>query len=169
MILFDIVTIAVVAWMIFKGISDGLVAQALSLGGVVLGIYLAITYGSEVGEMCHIPASYAAIAGFIIILVLTMIVSLLLSKIISRSLSFIGLGWLNRVLGVIFAVVKGVVILGLFYAAIYSVNARFKIVDPALFGKSVSFNIVRTVAEPLIEYWDASAPAAPATTTNPEI
>ncbi len=166
MILFDIITLAVVVWMIIKGLSDGLISQALSLGGILLGIYLAITYGSEVGEMCHIPASYAAIGGFIIVLVLTMIASLLISKVLSGSLSLIGLGWVNKLLGALFAVVKGVAILSLLYAAIFSINARFKLIDPALFNKSVSFNVVRTVAEPLIDYWEATSPAASNNSAN---
>ena len=40
MIFFDLITLAVIAWMIFKGKREGFISQLLSLVGIILGIVL---------------------------------------------------------------------------------------------------------------------------------
>lgn len=158
MIIFDIVTLAVIGWMIFKGQKDGFVSQLLSLVGVVLGVAFAITYGEEIGAMLNIEPQYVSVSGFVIVLFATIIIIILLSKLITGTLSLIKLKWLDSLLGIAFAVVKGLAILGLLYAAIFALNARLTLVEPQEFDKSVSFNIVRQVADPLIEYWNETKP-----------
>lgn len=160
MILFDILTLAVIGWMIFRGKNDGLVSQVLSLAGIALGVFLALSYGEGVGNVLNLDPQYSAIAGFTIILVTMVIIALFLAKIISKSISGLGLAWLDSILGILFGVIKGLAILGLFYAAIFAVNERVKAVEPKEFDKSVSFNVVRKIADPLLDYWEKTAPVA---------
>lgn len=171
MILFDIITLVVIGWMIFRGKREGLVSQILGIAGLVLGVVLATRYGEEVGLMLNIEPHYATIAGFVIVVVATALLALILSLIISKTLSLIKLKWLNDLLGILFSVVKGLAILSLFYAAIFAVNERIRIVEPAEFDKSASFNIVRKIADPLLKFWNESKPldsiTTPATTTTP--
>lgn len=156
MIFFDILTLIVVVWMVIEGLRKGLVKQVLSLVGILLGIVLAIAYGEDLALKFGIEAKYAAVAGFLIIFVITLVVAFLISFVLSKSLSTVGLGWVNRLLGVFFALLKGLSVLGMLYAAIFTLNAMFKIVEPQSFDKSISFNVVRKVAEPLLNYWDVA-------------
>ena len=59
MIFFDIITLAVIGWMIYKGQKEGFVSQLLGLIGVGLGVFFAIHYGAEVGAMLPLDQQYA--------------------------------------------------------------------------------------------------------------
>lgn len=158
MIFFDIVTLIVVCWMIFKGVSDGFISQLLSLVGIILAIALAISGGESLGAAFGLNPTYATIVGFIIIFIATAVTAIVLAKLLSKIISFIKLDWLNTLLGVVFAVLKGLTILGLMYAAIFAINERIGLIEEESFDKSISFNVVRTVADPLLDYWEESKP-----------
>ena len=166
MIFFDIITLAVVVWMIYKGYKDGFVSQFLGLLGICLSGFFAINFGEQVGNMLAIDAQYASIPGFIIIFLGSLLAIFLLSKLITGTLSLIKLEWLNSILGSIFAVIKGLVILGMLYAAVFALNARLETVEPEEFDTSISFNIVRKAADPLLNYWEQTKPIEQLTQTE---
>jgi uncharacterized membrane protein required for colicin V production len=108
--------------------------------------------------MLPIDQQYASITGFIIILIGSVIAIFLLSKLVTGTLSLIKLEWLNNLLGIVFALFKGLAVLGLLYAAIFALNARLEVVEPEEFDGSISFNIVRKAADPLLDYWEQTKP-----------
>ncbi len=164
MIFFDIITLAVIGWMIYKGQKDGFVSQLLGLIGICIGVFLALSYGEIVGSALRIEMQYATISGFVIVLLATIILIFLVSKLITKTLSLIKLGWLNTLLGIVFALFKGLLVLSLLYAAIFALNTRLQLVEPEKFDSSVSFNIVRKAADPLIDYWEQTKPIEKLTT-----
>ena len=105
------------------------------------------------GLLFGIDAEFAAVAGFAIILIASVIVAALVAIPLSKVISFVGLSWVNKLVGAVFAVIKGLVVLGLLYSAIFVLNDHFKVVDKQSFNKSISFNIVRKATQPLIDYW----------------
>lgn len=151
---FDILTLVALVWAIVSGWRSGFVSQLLGLLGIILGIVLALRYGAAVGEMLHIDARFAAVAGFLIAFVATLVIATLLAKLIARVLSFIGLGWVNTLLGIALSIVKGCVVLSMLYAAIYELNVNLKFVEPQYFDNSISFDVVRKTAQPLFDYWE---------------
>ena len=158
MIFFDIITLVVVGWMIFRGKNDGFVSQLFAIAGIAVGVALSLSYGAEVGKALELDSQYSEIVGFLIVLVATIIVSLLVSKFISKTIQVVKLEWLNSILGILFSIVKGIAILSLLYAAIFGLNQRMKLVEPKEFDKSMSFNVVRHLADPLLKYWEETKP-----------
>ena len=151
---FDILTIVALVWAIVSGWRSGLISQILSLGGVILGIILALGYGAAVGEMLHIDARFSVVAGFLITFVATLIVASILARLLSKILSFIGLGWINTLLGILLSIVKGLIVLSMLYASIFTINNSLKLVEPQYFDNSVSFNVVRKATQALLKYWE---------------
>ena len=158
MIFFDIITLVVVGLMIFRGKNDGFISQLFAIAGIAVGVALSLSYGASMGKALEIDSQYSEIVGFLVILVATVIVSLLVSKFISKTVSVIKLDWLNSILGILFSMVKGVAILSLLYTAIFGLNERMKVVDPKEFDKSMSFNVIRHLADPVLEYWEKTKP-----------
>ena len=109
--------------------------------------------------MLHIDARFSVVAGFLITFVATLIVATILAKLLARVLSFIGLGWVNTLLGIALSIVKGLIVLSMLYAAIYSLNANLQFVEPTYFDNSISFDIVRKCAEPLFNFWNEAKQA----------
>ena len=159
MIFFDLITLAVICWMVLRGRREGLVSQLVSLAGIILGIVLSISFGDNLGNFLGVNQQFAAIIGFLIIFIVTIVFTSVLTRVLSRAVSFIGLDWLNTLLGILFSVVKGIAILSMLYAAIYALNERTKQIEPQKFDQSVSFNAVRKITSPLLAYWERTKPA----------
>ena len=151
---FDILTLVALAWAVISGWRSGFVSQLLGLVGIILGIVLSLRYGAAVGAMFGIDARFSVVAGFLITFVAVLIVATILSRLLAKVLSFIGLGWVNTLLGIVLSIVKGLVVLSMLYAAIYSLNLNSQLIEPDYFNNSVSFDIVRKCAEPLFDFWN---------------
>ena len=151
---FDILTLIAIVWAMISGWRSGFVSQLLGLLGIILGIVLSLRYGAAVGAMLHIAARCSVVAGFLITFVATLILATILAKLLARVLSFIGLGWVNTLLGIVLSVVKGLVVLSMLYAAIYVLNGNLKFIEKRYFEQSLSFDVVRKCAEPLFNYWN---------------
>ena len=163
---FDILTLVALVWAVISGWRSGFVSQLLGLVGIILGIILSLRYGTAVGEMFNIDARFSVVAGFLITFVATLIVATILAKLIARVLSFIGLGWVNTLLGIALSIVKGLLVLSLLYAAIYSLNDNLQFVEPQYFDNSISFDVVRKCAEPLFKFWNEAKQAVLSQTPN---
>ena len=151
---FDILTLIALVWAVVSGWRSGFVSQLLGLLGIILGIVLSLRYGTAVGEMFGIDARFSVVAGFLITFVATLI-----ARLIARVLSFIGLGWVNTLLGIVLSIVKGLIVLSMLYAAIFALNANLQFVEPQYFDNSISFDVVRKCAEPLFNYWNEAKQA----------
>ena len=151
---FDILTLVALVWAIISGWRSGFVSQLLGLVGIILGIVLSLRYGAAVGGMFGIDARFSVVAGFLITFVAVLVVATILSRLLAKVLSFIGLGWVNTLLGIVLSIVKGLVVLSMLYAAIYSLNLNSQLIEPDYFDNSISFDIIRKCAEPLFDFWN---------------
>lgn len=151
---FDILTLVALIWAVVSGWRSGFVSQLLGLVGIILGIILSLRYGAAVGEMFNIDPKFSVIAGFLITFVAVLIAATILARLISKVLSFIGLGWVNTLLGIALSVIKGLLVLSMLYAAIFALNTNSQLIDPNYFDNSISFDVVRKCAEPLFDFWN---------------
>lgn len=111
----DICILLPLAWGLVRGLYKGLVLSIGSFIGLVLGIFVAYTYASELaGEMTKwFTLSYSvcyALAYFFIFIAVAL-VAFLVAKLIDKFLSIITLGWLNKLLGALFGVLKYAMVL----------------------------------------------------------
>ena len=151
---FDILTLIALIWAVVSGWRSGFVSQLLGLVGIILGIVLSLRYGADVGAMFNIDARFSVVAGFLIVFIAVLIISTILARLLAKVLSFIGLGWVNTLLGIMLSIIKGVIVLSMLYAAISALNANSQLIEPAYFDNSISFDIVRKCAEPLFDFWN---------------
>ena len=151
---FDILTIVVLIWAVISGWRSGFISQLFGLIGIILSIVLSLRYGAALGEALHIDERFAVVAGFLIIFVSTLIIVTIAAHLLSKALSFIGLSWVNILLGILLAIIKGLIVLNMLYAAIYALNNNIQFLDPSYFNNSISFDIIRKCAKPLLEFWN---------------
>lgn len=163
---FDILTLIALVWAIVNGWRSGFISQLLGLVGIILGIVLSLRYGAAVGDMFGIDARFSVVVGFLITFVATLIVATILAKLLARVLSFIGLGWVNTLLGIVLSVIKGLVVLSMLYASIYALNDNLEFLEKEYFDNSVSFDVVRKCAEPLLSYWEEARSSIISQTTK---
>ena len=117
----DIIISALLLIGLISGLRDGLVKQIASLAGVIGGLLLGRSFYMPVGEwlidVLGFSSEAAYVTAFILILIVVPLLFSLVGWLVSKLLSAICLGWINRLLGGLvgvlkFALLAGVIITG---------------------------------------------------------
>jgi len=111
--LFDIILIIILIYCFIRGIFRGLLKEISSLIGVLGGFYAAYSHYKEAGiylKRWFTDPSYINILSFLIIFVCVFLLVSILGIIIKYILKIIFLGWVDRVFGGIFGLLKGILI-----------------------------------------------------------
>lgn len=107
---FDWLLIGVLAWSTIAAFMRGLIRVLFSLGGLVLGILLASwNYRTLAPRLLHWahPLATAQAVAFVLILVGAIVVASLLGRVLRKTVSAVGLGFLDRLGGAAFGFVRG--------------------------------------------------------------
>ena len=120
----DVVIAVVMIFLIVRGVMRGFVGEIASLAGIILGIWLAIRFMTQVTVLLkpHLPTfSFLPVVSFALIFLGVLIACNLLGWGLRVLFKKTALGWLDRTLGALLAVVKGVVIayLGIVIITVY--------------------------------------------------
>lgn len=110
---FDYLVLAIIGLSIILSVMRGLLIEALSILGWIAAFFVAKTYSSQLMPMmpADIPTeSMRILAAFLVLFFATLLVASLLAIALTAIFKKIGLGWLNRLLGAIFGLARGVLI-----------------------------------------------------------
>jgi membrane protein required for colicin V production len=113
MTVFDYAVLVIVGVSILISLMRGGVREILSLLGWVIAFYVARTYSSLVVPLLpyDIPTEkLKMLAAFVILFLAVLLVTSLIAIALSTLLKGIGLGWLNRLFGGIFGLLRGLLI-----------------------------------------------------------
>ncbi|MBO8449055.1 MAG: CvpA family protein [Bacteroidetes bacterium] len=152
----DIVLLACLIPAVIQGLRKGFIAQVVAIISLILGGWLAYRFSSALtgwlGQWIEAPAAAMNIISFIIIFAIVVTLLFLLGKILEASIKIILLGWLNRLLGLIFALFKYVLVLGLLTVLFDSINGKFNIVQESYLSSSVMYSGFRSIAYSIFPY-----------------
>ena len=106
----DICLIIPLAWGLVRGLYKGLVLSVGSLIGLILGIYAAYIYSSDLTDVMLrqfvLSRQVAHTISYFIIFAGVTLLTFFISKILDKFFKVVMLSWLNRLLGAIFGVFK---------------------------------------------------------------
>jgi membrane protein required for colicin V production len=109
----DILLVCIMGYCLVRGIFRGLIKELSSIVGVIAGFYTAYTYYPVISRFLArwmSNSGYRDIAGFLILFCAVLLVVGILSIIIKYLLKIASAGWLDKLLGLCFAAVKGLLI-----------------------------------------------------------
>ena len=113
----DIVLLVCFVPAIVQGITKGFVQQVISLVSIILGVWLATRFSNLIGSWLAtyftIDPKLLNIIAFAIIVILAVLLLYWLGQLITKVIKIATLGWLNRILGVVLAILKTALILGI--------------------------------------------------------
>ena len=115
MTVFDYAVLAVVGLSILLSMMRGFVREILALAGWVAAFFVAKTYTLQLVPLLPqaIPTeTLKLLAAFVILFLATLLVTSLLAIALSEVFKKVGLGWLDRWLGAVFGLARGVIIVG---------------------------------------------------------
>ena len=111
----DIVLAIPLLWFMYKGFRNGLIIELASLAALILGIYVALHFSFYVKEYLvdnfEIADQYINIIAFAITFLIVAIVVYIAGKIIHKLINIVALGFLNRLAGGIFGLLKAALVL----------------------------------------------------------
>jgi membrane protein required for colicin V production len=110
---FDIILLVILVVSFVGGLAKGLVREVFSLAGVVVGILVALLFASPLADelgrwISYESAAYAA--ALVLLFVITMVVAGLLGIAITKVIDLASLGFMNRLLGGAFGLVRAFLI-----------------------------------------------------------
>lgn len=157
---FDIIFAALLIYSLYKGIKNGLFVEVASFISLLLGIYLAIKFSSLIAGMISKHVSWnpsnIQITAFVLTFILVVIGVYFLAKILTGIADFAMLGWMNKLGGGFFRILKTILILSIFIALFEKINFNNTFAKKETLDKSIFYNPVKKVAAfvyPSIEKW----------------
>jgi membrane protein required for colicin V production len=129
----DIIILVPCLWFAFKGFKNGFFKEIASLGALIIGLWLAVSFsdflaGVIQGETDFVKDSYIPIVSFVVIFIGVVVLVHLLSKALDKLIKAIALGWLNKMAGMVFGLAKAILIL----AGLLFIINQFLIVKSAI-------------------------------------
>lgn len=160
----DIILGLLLVWGLWRGLKNGLFIELASIVALIAGIYGAIHFsyyaGNHLSQNMDWEERYINLTAFVITFILIVLVVHVLAKLLTKIASFALLGWLNRLAGGIFGIVKVAVILGALLVFFDRVNTSAGLVKDENIEQSVLYEPIkqigafvfdRVLKEPVIE------------------
>ena len=110
----DWILLAVLGLSLLLGLWRGIVQEVLSLVGWVAAFYVSQMYAPMAAAWLPMEGSSQMLryaAGFVVVFVAVLVATVLVSWVVKKLVSAVGLGPLDRLLGSLFGLMRGVVIL----------------------------------------------------------
>ncbi len=141
---------------IITGITKGFIEQVMALASIFVGVWASFRFSLVVGGWLNgfIQADQQVIniIAFAVIVMTVVFVLMLLAKLLSKTLDLVMLGWLNRLLGVVFAILKAALVLGLLIFLLDPINDKTGLVSSEVLDKSVLYNLLHGIATEVFPY-----------------
>lgn len=155
-----IIVVCVIAGCIW-GFRDGVIRQLGSLAGIIIAIFLAKGFGHEAAQLLNIGGNNANFWGFVIVLILSLLLAAMLTNLLRKIVSVVGLGILDRLAGAALGGLKFILILSLTLLIVDFANKWTEIVDSKYISTSKLYAPTISVTQyilPTIEWVGENIP-----------
>ncbi len=152
----DIIILLLLVLAVFNGIRKGFVAQVVAIVALILGVWLSCRFGALVGgwtaEKFHSSVQLMNCIAFALIFFIVISLLTLLGRLIEKTFKLLLLGWLNRLLGIIFALCKFFIIIGLCVLLVNFLNNEFGFPSNETLAKSHLFGPLTNAVSSVFPY-----------------
>ncbi len=124
----DFIIIVILIFGVARGFMDGLVREVASLAALILGIWGAIKFSTftaaKLYDYFDMTGRYVGIIAFIITFLIIVIVIHFIGILVDKFVTTLSLGFLNRLLGIVFGLIKTVLILSVILVILNAIDSR---------------------------------------------
>ncbi|MDP2160263.1 MAG: CvpA family protein [Flavobacterium sp.] len=145
---------------LYQGIKNGLFVEIASIISFILGVFIAIKFSYVVKSFLEDFVSWnpqtVQITSFVITLILVVVGVHLLAKIFTKIASFAFLGWINKLAGGIFSVLKTALLIGIVLHLVQKINLDNQLISEEKQDNSIFYRpILDTTAfiMPMVTNW----------------
>ena len=141
---------------IIRGISKGFLEQAFALAGIVLSVWAAFHFSNLVcgwlRPYLSVSDSVLSVISFAVILVAITLAVFLVARLLTKVLEMAMLGWVNKLLGLVFALAVNALVIGLFIILFDTLNVKFNFVKPEVLDASIVYTSLRDLCYLVFPY-----------------
>ena len=150
MAILDIILLLCFIPAIVSGISKGFVKQVIDLVAILVAAWAAFHFSQPLsallGQYLTLDPSILKVISFVLIALAAALVLNLIASLITKALKALSLGFLNRLLGLVFAILKVGLILGLLIMLFETLNSSMHLVKPEVTENAVVYSTLRDIA-----------------------
>ncbi len=159
----DIILGVLLAFAFYKGIRNGLFVELASLVSLLAGIYFAVKFSSFmrdilVGYVKWNPNTIQVVA-FILTFIAVVVMVTILGKFLTGIADFAFLGWLNKLGGGFFRVLKTILIISIVFTVFEKINYNNILAKKETLDNSLFYNPIQRTAGymyPSLKEWYSS-------------
>lgn len=141
---------------LIRGFSKGFLEQALALAGVVLSVWASFHFSTQVCSWLKpyldISETVLQVISFALILIVVSLGAVLLGKLLTKVLELAMLGWLDKTLGLVFALAVNALVIGIFIILFDTLNTKFGFVKPEALDASVVYTHLKDLSYLVFPY-----------------
>ena len=157
----DIVFAVILGFAVYKGLKNGLFVEVASFFALIAGIYLSIKFSHLMGAILGDTfdswnPKYIEITAFVITFLIVVVGIHLLAKILTKIADFAFLGWINKLAGVIFSLLKTILALSVVLFIFEKININNRLLSEEKQEASIFYNPIKEISSaiyPSIEEW----------------
>ena len=153
---FDIIFMILFLWSAYRGIKKGFVVMAASLAALILGIWGAIRFSyftfSFLSNNFELKTQYLSLIAFALTFVIIVILVHLVAGLIERLLKAVALGFVNRIAGLFFGLIKTAFILSVILVIINTIDEKLPFVPEEHKSNSLLYEPLSKLAPAIFPY-----------------
>lgn len=141
---------------LIQGLKKGFISQVISIVSLIAGVWMSFEFSTAVSawlaQYAEASEKLLKIASFAIIMIGVFIILGIVGKSLEGILKFVMLGWLNRLLGVVFAFIKTGLVIGIVIILFNSLNNSLNLVSEETLAQSVLYPPLKDMAYTIFPY-----------------
>ena len=151
-----------------QGFRNGFIVELASLAALILGIWGAIKFSEWTAGFIErttgFHSEHMSTIAFVVTFIAIVIVVHILGKVLDNAVKAVALGFLNRLAGIIFGVLKAAVILSIFLLLFESIDENVRILPDKQKAESKLYTPMKQLVPtlfPFIKLWNADDKSNP--------
>ena len=156
----DIIFAVLLAFALYKGIKNGLFVELASLIALIAGIFIAIKFSYIIKTLLESKVSwnpkYIEITAFALTFIIVVVAIHLSAKLLTKIVDLAYLGWINRLAGAGFSILKTILALSIVILLFEKINVNNMIAKKEMLDDSIFYNPTKEISAfiyPKIEEW----------------
>ena len=146
----DAIIVVVLILSLVSGFINGLVKEVASLGALIIGIWGAIKFSSftaaKLYDYFDMTGHWVGVVAFLVTFGLIVVIIHFIGIMADKLVSAASLGFINRILGIVFGLIKAVLIMSVFFVVLNAIDVRRPFLPKKTIEESRFYNPISDVA-----------------------
>jgi membrane protein required for colicin V production len=146
----DAIIVVILILSLVMGFINGLIKEVASLAALILGVWGAIKFSTftagKLYDYFDMSGHYVGIIAFIVTFAIIVVIIHFVGILADKLVNAVSLGFLNRILGIVFGLLKSVLIMSVVFVVLNALDARRSFLPHETIEASRFYNPISDIA-----------------------